>query len=88
MQVERMKSKLKAHGIKRLKVKYDILLSRFAFNVILRRYKVGDALYLPAYWWHAVRAGAPGRNLAVNFWYPTVSAVLRLVMDGMEGDAF
>jgi hypothetical protein len=34
------------------------------------------------------RAGAPGRNLAVNFWYPTVSAVLRLVMDGMEEDAF
>ena len=46
------------------------------------RLKAGDALYLPAYWWHHIRPASSGRNLAVNFWYPTVSNLLRLVLDG------
>ena len=33
-----MKSKLKAPGTKRLKLKYDVLLSSFAFSFNLRRY--------------------------------------------------
>jgi len=33
-----MKSQLKAPGTKRLKLKYDILLSSFAFNFYWRRY--------------------------------------------------
>ena len=35
-----MKTKSKAPGTKRLKLKYDILLSRFAFNFNLRRYNL------------------------------------------------
>jgi len=38
VQVEPMKPMLKAPGTKRLKLKYDILLSSFAFNFNLRRY--------------------------------------------------
>jgi hypothetical protein len=34
-----MKSKLKVPGTKRLKLRYDHLLSAFAFNSNLRRYK-------------------------------------------------
>lgn len=56
----------------------------FRCNPINIRLEAGDALYLPSYWWHHVKAGSTGRNLAVNFWYPTVSAVLRVAMDGME----
>ena len=41
-QVEPMKSKLKAPGTKRLKLKYDNLLSRFAFNFNLRHYTMVD----------------------------------------------
>jgi hypothetical protein len=33
-----MKPTLKAHGTKRLKLKFDILLSNFAFKFNLRRY--------------------------------------------------
>jgi ribosomal protein L16 Arg81 hydroxylase len=59
------------------------------FKSNLQRYiQAGDALYLPAYWWHHVKPGSTGRNLAVNFWYPTVSAMLRVAMDGMENEAF
>ena len=57
-------------------------------NPISVRLVAGDALYLPSFWWHHVRAGGPGRNLAVNFWYPTVSAAFRTAMDGMEADAY
>lgn len=28
----------------------------------------GDILFLPAFWWHHVKA-AKGRNIAINFWY-------------------
>jgi len=38
VQVEPMKSKLKAPGTKRLKLKYDNLLSSFAFKFNLRLY--------------------------------------------------
>ena len=38
VQVEPMKSMVKAPGTKRLKLKYDKLLSKFAFNFNLRRY--------------------------------------------------
>ena len=48
----------------------------------------GDALYLPSFWWHHVRAGGPGGTSPVNFWYPTVSAAFRTAMDGMEADAY
>ena len=57
-------------------------------NPVTVRLVAGDALYLPSFWWHHVRAGGPGRNLAVNFWYPTVSAAFRTAMDGMEADAY
>jgi hypothetical protein len=36
-----MKSKFKAPGIKRLKLTYENMLSRFALNVNLRRYTEG-----------------------------------------------
>ena len=42
MQVEPMTSKLKAPGTKRLKLKYDNLLSSFAFNIELRLYTMVD----------------------------------------------
>ena len=38
-----MKSKLKAPGTKRLKLRYDHLVSIFAFNSNLRRYNTGEA---------------------------------------------
>ena len=40
MQVEPLKSKLKATGAERLKLKHDDLLSRFAFKFNLRRYNM------------------------------------------------
>jgi hypothetical protein len=40
VQVEPMKFKLKAPGTKRLKLRYDHLLSMFAFNSNLRRYNL------------------------------------------------
>ena len=46
VQVQPMKSKLKAPGTKLLKLKYDNLLSNFAFNFNLRRYnKNADGEY-------------------------------------------
>ena len=60
----------------------------FACDPINVRLEAGDALYLPSYWWHHVKPASSGRNLAVNYWYPTSSAMLRLVMDGMEINAF
>ena len=41
VQVEPMKSRLKAPGPKRLKLRYDNLLSSFAFKFNLRRYTWG-----------------------------------------------
>ena len=38
VQVESMKSTLKAPGTKRSKANYDVLLSSFAFNFNVRRY--------------------------------------------------
>jgi hypothetical protein len=38
VQVDPIKPVLKAPGTKRLKLKYDVLLSSFAFNFNLRRY--------------------------------------------------
>jgi hypothetical protein len=38
VQVDPMKPTLKAHGTKRLKLKFDILFSNFAFKFNLRRY--------------------------------------------------
>ena len=38
MQVDPIKPTLKAHGMKRLKLRYDELLLSFAFNLNLRRY--------------------------------------------------
>ena len=42
VQVEPMKSKLNAPGAMRLKLKYDNVLSGFAFNLNLRRYTLGS----------------------------------------------
>jgi len=44
VQVDPINPTLKALGTKRLKLKYDGLLSSFAFNFVLRRYTSGDAL--------------------------------------------
>ena len=44
MQIDPIKPKLKPPGIKRLKLKYDELLSRFAFKFNLRRYIKDDEL--------------------------------------------
>ena len=35
--------------------------------------RVGELLYLPALWWHAVsqRADESGSTIAINFWYDT-----------------
>jgi hypothetical protein len=41
VQVDPIKSKFKAPGTKRLKLKYDERLSSFAFNFNLRRYSTG-----------------------------------------------
>jgi len=41
VQVDPMKSTLKEHGFKRLKLKCDTLLSSFALNFNLRRYNKG-----------------------------------------------
>jgi hypothetical protein len=50
VQSEPMKPKLKAPGTKRLKLKYENMLSRFAFKCNLRRHVWGS--------WSAQRAGA------------------------------
>ena len=42
MQVHPIKPTLKAPGIKLLKLKYDKPVSRFAFNLNLRRYNKGE----------------------------------------------
>ena len=42
MQVDHIKPSLKAPGIKLLKLKYDKLLSNFAFKFNLRRYTLDD----------------------------------------------
>ena len=62
---------------------------KFALShAISVRLEAGDALYLPAYWWHHVKAGSVGRNLAVNFWYPAMSNLLGMTMEGMENGMF
>ena len=40
MQVDPIKPALKPHGTERLKLKYDTLLSAFAFELNLRRYSM------------------------------------------------
>ena len=38
----------------------------------------GDALFMPAFWWHEVRSSPDQqerRNLAVNFWYVVVYSI-------------
>jgi hypothetical protein len=45
VQVEQMKSKLKAPGTERSKLKCDNLLSRSGFTFNLRRYSSAAALY-------------------------------------------
>ena len=58
-----MKYRLKAPGTKRLKLKYDVLLSCFAFNFILRRYTAGLA-YVGGGW--GLRRGAAGARQAAR----------------------
>ena len=53
VQVEPMKSNLKVPGTKRLKVKYDNLLSRLASKINLRRYTTGRCI--TAWWWRRGR---------------------------------
>ena len=43
VQIDPMKPSLKAHGTKRLQLKFDILLSNFAFKFNLRRYTTDAA---------------------------------------------
>jgi hypothetical protein len=60
-----MKLKLKAPGIERFKLKYDNLLSFFAFNFNLRRYTLGTGEYFaddPATSVPYCRAGAYTRS--------------------------
>jgi len=45
-----MKSKLKPPGTKRLKLKYDNVISSFAFNFNLRRYNGGNIFLLSMAW--------------------------------------
>jgi hypothetical protein len=45
-----MKPTLRAPGTKRSKLKYDILLSSFAFNLNLRRYSKANGQAWKAYW--------------------------------------
>ena len=47
----------------------------------------GDGLYLPSYWWHHVASDSEGRNLAVNYWYPTASVHAKVAFNGMEDNA-
>jgi len=59
VQVEPIKSKLNAPGTKRLKLKYDIMLSSFAFSFNLRRYTAtGAAAAAAAGSWRAAAAAA------------------------------
>lgn len=51
-----------------------------AIHVTLR---AGDALYLPAYWFHHVRSEGD-RVLAVNMWYATHSALYQGIMGCVE----
>ena len=44
--------------------------------------KPGDALFMPAFWWHEVQSypdHKEHRNLAVNYWYSKMCAKQRLV---------
>jgi len=44
VQVDPIKPMLKAPGMERLKLKYDVMLSSFAFNSNLRRYSMDDII--------------------------------------------
>jgi hypothetical protein len=46
--LQRIKSKLKAPGTKRLKLEHDNLLSTFPFNIDLRRYSTGASRWVDA----------------------------------------
>jgi ribosomal protein L16 Arg81 hydroxylase len=43
----------------------------------------GDCVYLPSYWYHMVES-APGRNVAVNWWYMPVSNIANTVWVGLS----
>ncbi|OQR96007.1 hypothetical protein THRCLA_07404 [Thraustotheca clavata] len=52
--------------------RYPLFKQAKSMNCLINE---GDALYLPAYWWHEVRsypAKGDHRNVAVNFWYTPV----------------
>jgi len=49
VQVDPIKPTLKAPGIKRLKLEYDVLLSNFALKFNLRRFNQGDGTYTASY---------------------------------------
>ncbi len=50
------------------------------------RINKGDALFIPAYWWHHVKS-SKSRNLAINFWY-TPNYMADLFMKGIEDEEF
>jgi hypothetical protein len=52
-----MKATLKAHGTKRLKLNFDILLSNFGFNFNLRCYTLVGANFAPSRWLAAPALG-------------------------------
>jgi len=70
-----MKPTLKAPGTERLKLKYDIMLSSFAFNFNLRRYIMGRLGHLPGLCVLRVVARVQrGRSVQVDPIKPTLKA--------------
>ena len=85
-----MKSTLKAPGTKRLKLKYDHLLSSFAVNINLRRYteaekRAGKELW--EWWLDALqfRSDSAGRlHIRNTLKHPDMEAKLRGLFDALD----
>jgi hypothetical protein len=71
VQVDPIKSTLKAPGAKRLKLKYDEPLAKFAFNFNLRRYNreaISDAAFLMEAGSPPAVFGEPGYTVGPGAW--------------------
>jgi len=77
VQAEPMKSKLKAPGTERLKLKHDNLLSRFAFNFNLRRYNTAARRRLPRRARRTQRTNGRARTTKTRSgrWAPGITSV-------------
>ena len=67
MQIDPIKPTLKPSGTKRLKLKHDALLSNFAFNFNLRRYRVVHDVYTQNFIMTAIGEAVQVDPMKLNF---------------------